>query len=1110
VSNYHVLLREAERLGAENRPADALLLLLKAVRINRHGVEGQCALAETWERLGRDDQAIATWREGLRWHSLPRMQAALARLLWRRGEAKGAAGLVSATLAQAPDHVAALLLQAEMLRRNGRDEEQRAALLKAAGAAEVPPALWPELDEGLRRCGEIEAADALFLRLSEHLPPSVQKLLARLGLPESASPSERRAACIGEALAWPDWSEAELNDALRRLENVPEMSELGRSLGRRYRDLLARRMRHQGGLRWPRRCGGGALRVGVLCGRWSERVAECAQWLRRAGAAAELSPRIYALDETESDTPSADAQPFVRLGQFPAAQAARWLAEEDCDFLLIPEKDCGARFLEIVAHHPAVKVLCSGAVAPALAWVSDGECILGQDLASKLQAMAASPDPERLQGNWEASDLRARWAAAVQWHQSGEAVAADRTYTAILEEQGAVPRVLHLRGVLRRDQGSVSAALSDFEAALAAGPSYADSALALIELLTDLGAYGDALEVASRILLHVDDDARIWRARGIAARKARRFEEAQHALLHAARLAPGDTSAWFNAGLVAQALGNEDLALDALQKAALLDPEAHEAFFNLGALHQQRNEPERAAACYEQVIRMKPDDARAYKNLGDVLFAAGNYPAWLANFQRFEQRCPGSFALAGYALEASQFMGDWSRLDHYLNGLQKQRFQPRDATELVDGLEELLYLLLFFDFDPADLGRFYRTYAEAAAKAYGSPRALPKQRHAGRWRIGYLSGDVRDQVMGKMIYQWLSHHDRERFEVFLLATRPAEGAWGERIAHAAEHFVDLSHDADEAAIERLLQADLDLLVDCSTHTRGTRQAILAAKPARAQITSIASAGCLGLPAIDFKLTDAVADLPESQEQQVEPFLAMAGCVYPYRHIGPASEHGYQRERLGIAADAFVLGAFVTLLKLSRRCLKLWREILDRLPRAVIALSPVNPGQREAYVRVFRSAGIESERLVFVPQGRDEAENQARYHLVDLVLDPMPFGGANGTIEALDMGVPVVTLCGRRHGERVGTSILTHLGVTATVAQTGPEYVDLACRLAEDSGFMRELRARIRAGLEHSAFTDVAAHVRNLEAAYKVAMQRGSASQTGGEVKENENGRAPAG
>jgi predicted O-linked N-acetylglucosamine transferase (SPINDLY family) len=124
----------------------------------------------------------------------------------------------------------------------------------------------------------------------------------------------------------------------------------------------------------------------------------------------------------------------------------------------------------------------------------------------------------------------------------------------------------------------------------------------------------------------------------------------------------------------------------------------------------------------------------------------------------------------------------------------------------------------------------------------------------------------------------------------------------------------------------------------------------------------------------------------------------------------------------------------------------------------------------------------------LPQGRNEAENQARYGLVDFTLDPMPYGGANGTLESLDMGVPVVTLVGRGHGERSSYSMLANLGVSKTVATSGRQYVEIAVRLATDPAFMAEVRASIRAGLTRSPLTDMDAHTRNLERAYLRALE----------------------
>jgi len=140
-------------------------------------------------------------------------------------------------------------------------------------------------------------------------------------------------------------------------------------------------------------------------------------------------------------------------------------------------------------------------------------------------------------------------------------------------------------------------------------------------------------------------------------------------------------------------------------------------------------------------------------------------------------------------------------------------------------------------------------------------------------------------------------------------------------------------------------------------------------------------------------------------------------------------------------------------------------------------------------RLFSEAGVSHSCVLLLPQGLNDAESQARYNIIDFTLDPMPYGGANGTLEALDMGVPVITLVGRKHGERSTYSILSNLGATQTAATSGIQYVDIAVRLATDPGFMSEVRAAIRAGLEHSALVDMDAHARHLEAAYLRALEQ---------------------
>jgi predicted O-linked N-acetylglucosamine transferase (SPINDLY family) len=438
------------------------------------------------------------------------------------------------------------------------------------------------------------------------------------------------------------------------------------------------------------------------------------------------------------------------------------------------------------------------------------------------------------------------------------------------------------------------------------------------------------------------------------------------------------------------------------------------------------------------------------------------------------------------ALEVCQYRGDFAKVDRYLEGLRSESFRVENEEQLADCLEILLYLLLYFDVEQEMMLKFAQTYDLTAKRIYGVPLPRVAKRKPGRVRVGYLSADLRNHVMGKMIWQAVARHDKTRFELFFYSLSKESDEWTERFRGVADHFEVVAARQERAVAARIAKDDLDILVDLSTHTKGAKPGVLAFKPARVQITHVASAGVVGLSSVDFKLTDAFADVPESSAFQLEAPLVMEGCVYPYRHIAAADEHPFHRSLLGISGDTIVIGAFVSGLKLSRRCLALWREVLERIPRAKLAFSPVNPAARGLYLRLAAAAGIAADRLLFLPQGRDDAENQARYTVVDFVLDTMPFGGVNGTLEALDMGVPVVTLVGRRHGERSSYSILENLGVTDTIAQTGRDYVDIAVRLA-DPAFMAAVRSAIRERLASSPLVDMAAHARHLEAAYVAAL-----------------------
>src|SRR5205823_7866150 len=148
----------------------------------------------------------------------------------------------------------------------------------------------------------------------------------------------------------------------------------------------------------------------------------------------------------------------------------------------------------------------------------------------------------------------------------------------------------------------------------------------------------------------------------------------------------------------------------------------------------------------------------------------------------------------------------------------------------------------------------------------------------------------------------------------------------------------------------------------------------------------------------------VADLPDAASFQIEAPLALDCCVLPVRRISATTSPKFgstpapaaNRAELGIADSAIVFGTFVSLLKLSPRCLFLWREILQRVPQSLLAFSPGNASEHSLYRRRVAGFGVDPERVVFIPRAADEDGDRARYGLIDVVLDTMPYAGGDTT------------------------------------------------------------------------------------------------------------------
>jgi len=608
------------------------------------------------------------------------------------------------------------------------------------------------------------------------------------------------------------------------------------------------------------------------------------------------------------------------------------------------------------------------------------------------------------------------------------------------------------------------------EAAAAAAAGRVDGAIA---------AYREAVTLApTRSEFHYNLGVLLASKQEVAA-AGRAFEEAQ-------RLRPDWPAAPLALGHLCYRQSRHADAERHFERALQLAPDSVEALGNLALTFNARKRYRLALPYLRRARAVAPDDEDVWFTLRASLVALGLDDEASDDFLAFERQAKPSARLVTTGVAAAMLLGDDARLAKYLRLAVDWPYAPADAHLVAGVLARLQYL----DVARETLASVYRTYnrLQQANRGGLAPLAPRPQAHDGPLRVGYLSADFRAHVMGRVLMGIIEHHDRRQFALhaYSLALPENEDAMTERFRGAVDGFACLAEMDDLAAAQRIAADKLDLLVDLMAHSSFSRPTILLHQPAPVIVTHLGHHGCVGLEQVAFKLTDRHADLPDAAAFQIETPLPMATCVLPLRRVAPDGSVPI-REQFGIAPDAIVFGAFVGLVKLSSRCLALWREILERVAGSRLAFSPFKENERPMLLRRLASAGIAAERVVFLPATWDEAKDRTRYAVVDIVLDTLPYTGGDTTAAALDMGIPVVTRCGDRHAERMTFSILAHLGVTSTVAHTDADYVAIACRLAFEPAWRAEVATTIRQHLAASPLADPAHYTRCLEDALRRAV-----------------------
>jgi protein O-GlcNAc transferase len=680
-------------------------------------------------------------------------------------------------------------------------------------------------------------------------------------------------------------------------------------------------------------------------------------------------------------------------------------------------------------------------------------------------------------------DIRLAFQEALRHHQAGKLAAAERGYRNILAADPAHRDSLHLLGAIHLANKKFPEARAAMEKALALGPDVAAICFNLARCLEDMDASDDAIQMYRRAQKLAPQDADIPLGLGNVLSAQEKWTEAIGQFDAALTLSPRNALALNNKALALKNLGKDAEAITCFDKAIALRPGYEDALCNKGVLLQKMRLWEEARVCFSAAIAANPRSVIALHNRGALLDRAEQYAEAIADYRKALAVDENLDELQGLLMQARLRICDWDDLAPALAKLErgvlagKPICQPMVATRALQSREAILTSA--------------RLQSKRNPKRVGVPAFEAQNTGQKKIHIGYISSDMhgRHPVYQAMIGV-LEHHDRETFDVsiFHLPTEDKQPRPDRLMVSDVKHheLIDMS---GKDCVELIRRSALDIAIDLNGHTKFNWQSILSARVAPVQVNYLGFPGSMGSAQHDYIIGDATLMPLEHHQSYNEKVVWMPNSFFPVDGKRPLSSAPPTRASQGLPETAFVFGCFCTIDRILPSTFTSWMNILKQVPNAVLWLKIAEGPARERIVLEAKKRGVGADRLVFAARTESNADHLARVQLMDLCLDTQPYNAHMTAVDALYVGVPILTLLGETFAGRVAASLLHTMGFPDLICSSRSAYENMAISLASDRAALASIRNTLNQNQKSSSLFDTKLYTQHLELAFKTMVTR---------------------
>lgn len=682
---------------------------------------------------------------------------------------------------------------------------------------------------------------------------------------------------------------------------------------------------------------------------------------------------------------------------------------------------------------------------------------------------------------------------AILLHQADRLEEAKTIYEALLQaEPGFIERypiTLQLLGSIYYQHKSLEAALELFQKAVTLEPESATLHYYLGLVNRDHGQAQAALESFIQCVSLMNDasgDICQDACQNLAtlAKTYGQGEAARQAYTELVRLEPRQIAWRTELARVYEKMNRPIDALAQWLEASLLQPDSVELLWEVANTLFKLGRLEEAAPMLQHVLSLAPDHAMARLFLAQCQVGLGNTDAARQLLQTlYDQtrndslRIMRLLAMPVIFESSADIARCRMRIADEIQMLKGQNLKIQDpATEI--GMTPF-----FLTYQGQDDRVFMTDIARIIEGSMATRLPEPLRKERSRPKIGFISRHLNREHTIKRIYgSLIKELNPDMFEMVLFSVRD----YGDPVElegfYPNMNVVTLEGDHYWEFCDTLLKAELDLLFYTDIGMDPTTYFLAMQRLAPRQCVTWGHPVTTGITAMDYYISSRwLDDEPErSQPHYREKLIRMDEIPMLYSPVARAEDSPYlTKAQLGFGHQEHLYICPQSLFKFHPDFDPLLFEILNRDPdgKLLIFAGEQKNWLEQLYARWEKGVPNARQRIVQIPRKR-HSDFLNLLAISDVMLDIPTFNGGNTSLDALSVGLPVVSLEGPLMKNRLTSGMLRRIDVTDTIVHDSEAYVSKVLDIAASPDLRQGLKQQILS--RHAPLYNNLAAARSLE------------------------------